>query len=61
MAGPKIGGLYKYIKAESKKKKVFGGIVTNTDRNYQGRWIYFDRTSGDLKESDFSNWKDLEL
>ncbi len=61
VAGPKLGGLYKYIKAESKNKKVFGGIVTNTDRNYQGRWIYFDRTSGDLKESDFSNWKDLEL
>ena len=61
VAGPKIDGLYKYIKVESKKKKVFGGIVTNTDRNYQGRWIYFDRSSGDFKEGDFTNWKDLEL
>jgi type III restriction enzyme len=61
IAGPKIDGLHKYIKAESKKKKIFGRIVTNTDRNYQGRWIYFDKTSKDLKESSFSNWKDLEL
>lgn len=61
VAGPKIDGLYKYIKSESKKKKVFGGIVTNTDRNYQGRWIYFDKTSKDFKSGDFSNWKDLEL
>ena len=46
IAGPKIDGLYKYIQNENKKgKKLFGGIVTNTDnRNYCGRWVYFERS-----------------
>ncbi len=45
-----------------KAEKLFGGIVTNTDpRDYRGKWIYFDKTSKELKENDFSNWKDLEL
>ncbi|MBU4141159.1 MAG: hypothetical protein KKA80_04625, partial [Candidatus Omnitrophica bacterium] len=63
VAGPKVAGLCKYIKNENKKgKKLFGGIVTNTDsRNYRGRWIYFDKVSKDLKDGDFSNWQDLEL
>jgi type III restriction enzyme len=62
LAGPKIDGLYKYIRSENKKgKKLFGGIVTNTDqRNYQGRWVYFDKSSKDLKDN-LSNWKILEL
>ena len=62
IAGPKIDGLYKYIQSENKKgKNLFGGIVTNTDqKKYKGRWIYFDKTSKDLK-NDFNNWKDLEL
>jgi len=62
VAGPKIDGLYKYVQSQNKKdKKLFGGIVTNTDqRKYKGRWIYFDKTSKELK-NDFNNWKDLEL
>jgi len=62
IAGPKIDGLYEYIKSENKKgKKLFGGIVTNTDqKNFKGRWVYFDKTSKDLK-NDLNNWKDLEL
>ena len=62
IAGPKIDGLYKCIQGENKKgKKLFGGIVTNTDsRNYRGRWVYFDKTSKDFK-NDLSNWVDLEL
>ena len=61
IAGPKIDGLYKYIQSENKKgKNLFGGIVTNTERNYRGRWIYFDKTSEELK-NDLSNWEDLEL
>ena len=62
VAGPKIDGLYRYIQSENKKgKKLFGGIVTNTDqRNYQGRWVYFDKTSKELKD-DLNNWKSLEL
>lgn len=63
LAGPKIDGLFNYIKKENKKgKKFFGGIVTNTDpRNYKGRWVYFDNTSKELKDNDFSNWENLEL
>ena len=62
VAGPKIDGLYKYIRSENEKtKKLFGGIVTNTDqRNYRGRWVYFDKISKELKK-DFSNWIDLDL
>jgi len=62
VAGPKIDGLYKYIQIQNKKgKKCFGGIVTNTDRNYRGRWVYFDRTSKDFKDDSFDNWTDLIL
>jgi len=62
VAGAKIDGLYKYIKSENKKsKKVFGGIVTNTDRNYRGRWIYFDKPSKELRDNNFGNWKTLEV
>lgn len=61
--GPKADGLCKYIKSENKKgKKLFGGIIINTDdRNYHGRWIYFDKTSEEFKTNDFSNWKEIEL
>ncbi|MEW6618059.1 MAG: DEAD/DEAH box helicase family protein [bacterium] len=62
VAGPKIDGLYKYIQSENKKgKKCFGGIVTNTERNYRGRWVYFDKASKDFKNSSFENWVDLIL
>lgn len=63
VAGPKIDGLYKYIKKENKKgKKLFGGIVANTDqREYKGRWIYFDKTSKEFLGSSFENWNDLIL
>lgn len=62
VAGTKIDGLNRYIKTENQKgKKLFGGIVINTKKDYQGRWIYFNGTSIDLKDNDFNNWKDLEL
>lgn len=62
VAGTKIDGLNKYIKCENQKgKKLFGGIVINTKKDYRGRWIYFDRMSNDIKDNDFNNWKDLEL
>jgi len=55
--------LFHYIQSENKKgKNLFGGIVTNSDpRNYRGRWVYFDKPSKELKDNDFSNWKNLEL
>ena len=63
VAGSKIEGLFDYIKNENKKgKELFGGIVINTDtRNYRGRWIYFDKPSKQLKDNDFTNWKDLDF
>ena len=59
----KSDGLQKYIKQQNKKgKKLFGGIVTNTNqRNYSGRWVYFNKSSKNLKNNDFSNWENLEL
>ena len=52
-----------YIQSESNKgENLFSGIVTNTDqREYKGRWIYFDKTSSEFKDNNFSNWKDLDL
>ena len=63
VAGSKVEGLYNYIKKENKKgKKLFGGIVTNTNpRNFRGRWIYFDKSGRELRDDDLSNWKNLEL
>ncbi len=65
VAGPKVDGLYRYIQGENKKgKNLFGGIVTNTNnRNYQGRWVYFAKSSQEFKGDDFnfSNWEDLVL
>jgi type III restriction enzyme len=63
VAGSKIDGLHNYIKEENNKgKNLFGGIVTNTNqKEYKARWIYFDKTSSELKDNNFSNWKDLDL
>ncbi|MBT9174912.1 MAG: hypothetical protein DDT22_00577 [candidate division WS2 bacterium] len=63
LAGPKIEGLHRYIQNENKKgKNLFGGIVANTDpKSYRGRWIYFDKASRELRDNDFSNWKNLEI
>ena len=63
IAGSKAEGLYNYIKKENKNgKKLFGGIVTNTDpRNFRGRWIYFDKSGREFRDEDLNNWKNLEL
>jgi len=62
VAGPKIDGLNAYIQEQNKRgKKLFGGIVTNTDvRKYAGRWIYFDK---DVKvlTNNLDNWENLNL
>jgi len=62
VAGPKIDGLNKYIREQNTKhKRLFGGIVTNTDpRSYSGRWIYFDKGSKELTNS-ADNWNNLIL
>ena len=63
MGFSKSDGLQKYIKQQSKKgKKLFGGIVVNTNqRNYSGKWIYFNKNLKNLKDNNFSNWENLEL
>jgi len=63
LAGPKIDGLFFYIRSENKRgKNIFGGIVTNTDpKNYRERWIYFGKLSKELRDNDFSNWMNLEI
>jgi len=59
---PKSDGLRRYIQSKNKKgKKLFGGIVANTDRNYRGRWVYFDKTSKEFKDNSFDNWTDLNF
>ena len=62
VAKPKAGGLYNYIQSENKKgKKLFGGIVTNSDtKDYQGSWLYSDKPIEKWRE-DLSNWETLEL
>ncbi|PIQ82129.1 MAG: hypothetical protein COV76_05155 [Candidatus Omnitrophica bacterium CG11_big_fil_rev_8_21_14_0_20_64_10] len=60
VAGPKVDGLRAYIREQDKKgKKLFGGIVTNTDgRNYAGRWVYFDKEGKELSGR-LDNWETL--
>ena len=62
IAGPKVDGLNTYIRDQNKKgRKMFGGIVTNTDpRNYTGRWVYYDKDSKALTNS-LNNWETLVL
>lgn len=62
VAGPKMDGLRAYIREQKRKgKKLFGGIVTNTDaRNYNGRWVYFDKESKALTNN-LDNWENLVL
>ena len=59
----KNDGLREYIQEQSKEeKKLFGGIVANTDqRKYKGKWIYFDKPSKDFKKDFFDNWKNFNL
>ncbi|MBI4355921.1 MAG: DEAD/DEAH box helicase family protein [Candidatus Omnitrophica bacterium] len=60
VAGPKVNGLRTYVGEQNKKgKRLFGGIVTNTDgRNYAGRWVYFNREGKELSGS-LDNWETL--
>jgi hypothetical protein len=47
---------------KEKGKKLFGGIVANTDEhNYRRRWVYFEKPSKDFRDNSFDNWSDLVL
>jgi hypothetical protein len=54
----KSDGLQKYIK---KYPNLFGGITTNTKRDFSGSWVYFNGKGKDLVKDVFSNWELLEL
>ncbi len=57
-AKPKMDGLRAFI---ASVQKVEGGIVTNTSRDYSGRWVVFKRDSTELNLGDFNNWETLEI
>ena len=60
----KSDGLQKYIKEQNKKgKKLFGGIVTNTDqKGMAGLWVIYQKEdSKDLSSKNFNKWDDLVL
>lgn len=60
-AKAKSDGLQKYIK-QNKSKKLFGGIVTNTDQNnLTGSWKYYDGKGKNMMTTDLSKWKNVEL
>ena len=62
VAAPKQDGLCAYIKELNKKgKKLFGGVLTNTNqREYTGRWVYFDK-DGKAFTSNLADWETLIL
>jgi type III restriction enzyme len=62
-AKEKSDGLQKYIKKQNAKgKKLFGGIVANTNSNdFTGRWMVYTNKGLELNPEDFSNWELLEF
>lgn len=61
--GAKSDGLRAYIAGLKKKgRKVFGGIVANTDpRYFTGQWMVYNGNGKDVHEGDWTNWTRLEL
>lgn len=61
--GSKSDGLRVYIARLNKKgRKVFGGIVANTDpRNFTGQWMVYEGKGKDAREGDWSHWKQLQF
>lgn len=59
----KSDGLQDYIAHLKKKgRKVFGGIVANTDpRRFAGQWMVYDGNRKDAREGNWDNWKQLQL
>lgn len=59
----KCKGLKSYITAENKSgRKVFGGIVANTDdTHFDGRWMLYEGDGHDLQPGNFEGWSEVEL
>ncbi len=61
--GAKSDGLQAYIAGLKKNgRKVFGGIVANTDsRHFSGQWTVYNGRGKDASDGDWTNWTRLEL
>ncbi len=59
----KSDGLRDYITKTGKgSRKVFGGIVANTDStNFTGRWMLYEGKGKNTKEGDWSGWSQVEI
>lgn len=59
----KSDGLRAYIATLKKKdRKVFGGIVANTDpRDFTGQWLVYESEGRKAHEGDWKDWAQLEL
>lgn len=57
--GAKSDGLRDYIAHLRKKgRRVFGGIVANTDpRRFTGQWLVYEGNGKDAREGNWDNWK----
>ena len=62
-AKDKSDGLQAYIKQENRKgKKLFGGIVTNTQpTDFKGSWKYFTGKGKNLVKDKLDNWETLPI
>lgn len=59
----KSDGLLTYVnKLKNSGRKVFGGIVANTDpRHFSGQWMVYEKDGKDMREGVWDNWTRLEL
>jgi type III restriction enzyme len=59
----KSDGLRGYISKLNKEgRKVFGGIVANTDpRHFAGQWMIFEKEGREARDGDWKNWTRLDL
>lgn len=60
--GAKSDGLRTYIAGMKKNgRKVFGGVVANTKRDYIGQWMLYEGEGKSAIEGDWTNWTRLEI
>ena len=59
----KSDGLRGYVSKLNKEgRKVFGGIVANTDpRHFSGQWMIFEKDGNEARDGDWKNWTRLDL
>lgn len=58
----KSDGLHEYIDRLRKDgRKIFGGIIANTKRDYTGQWMLYEGEGAKAKKDDWTGWTPLEL